>query len=149
MDGRVLWSRNPNEYELETVKEYVKELIDKRVNVSSQYMYINLDTPEGGIEIINYPVGAIKVLSQKLECRPMDALYCAAMFPGFQQDLMSYLYWNDINDLRKHIVTTKEYNEMEEEVLRTAVCYSSNKKEARLDFEAMGFLVHSIEDVDE
>lgn len=146
---RLMWSRHPDKFEVEVVEEYIRELIFKRKDLRNVYIYVNLDTEDGGIEIVNYPVQSIQVVAKELECSEREALYCCAKFPGFLLELRETLYWNDINGLCKYIIVTEELDNREQLKLHEAVTYARNKKEARAEFVSMGFRVNSIEDVDE
>lgn len=149
MRGKLIWSRQPDMYEMEVVEDYIRDLILKRFDVSKFFIYVNLDTEEGGIEIINYPEQSIKVLAKELGCSDKEALYCVGKFPGFLQELRGMLYWNDINDLKKFLITTRELDKKEQTVYRTAVSYATSKNKAHKEFIQMGFDVESIKDVDE
>lgn len=149
MQGRLIWSREPDIYEMDVVEDYIRGLILKRHDFSKVYIYVNLDTEEGGIEIQNYPEQSIKVLAKELGCSDKEALYCVGKFPGFLQELRGMLYWNDINDLKKFLITTKELDKKEQTIYHTAVSYATSKNKAHKEFIQMGFDVESIKDVDE
>ncbi len=144
-----MWSRPPDKFEVEVVEDYIKQLIAQRRDFRAFYMYVNLDTEDGGIEIVNYPTKSIEVIAKNLECSNRDALYCCAAFPGFLSDIRNMLYWNGINDLCKYIVITKSYDDKEQVVLRESVTYAKTKQEAQKEFTDMGFIVNSIIDVDD
>lgn len=149
MRGRLLWSRTPDEFEIEVVEDYIKGLIQKRVDFTKFFVWVELDSEEGGIEIINYPAQSIRVLANELECKEQEALYCVGKFPGFLQELRSMLYWNDINNLKKFVIKTKELDEREMPKYHTSVSYAENKNQAHKEFIQLGFDVESITDVDE
>lgn len=134
---------------MEVVEDYIRSLIYKRIDVANFYIYVKLDTKGEGIEIQTYPENSIEALANELDCSRKDALYCVGKFPGFLQELRGTLYWNDINDLKKFLITTKELDKEEKTVYHTAVSYAVNKDKAHKEFIQMGFDVESIEDVDE
>jgi hypothetical protein len=146
---RLMWSRTPDKFEVEVVEDYIQQLIKQRRDFRAFYIYVNLDTEDGGIEIVNYPSKSIQVIAKTLECTDREALYCCATFPGFLSEIRDILYWNGINDLRKYIVITESYDDKEKIVLSESVTYARTIQEAKKEFTEMGFIVNSITDVDD
>ena len=143
-----MWSRHPNNFELETVQEYVKSLVLDKVPIDTLYLFIDLDSSEENIEIVHYPEISIQALSNELECTPTEAVWCCVNFPGLLNDIREIQYWNDIGDYKKYIVTTKSHNELGDLFFHDATLFSVSQESARKEFESMGFDVHKIIDVD-
>lgn len=146
---RMMWSRTPDKFEIEIVTDYIQDLARQNKDVSKYYIYVNLDTEDGGIEIVNYPVKSIEVVARELECSEREALYCVAVYPGFLSELRECLYWNDINDLKKFIVRTEDFDSLEYPIFHDAITYAESQEKAFNEFTDMGFKVHHIKDVDE
>lgn len=144
-----MWSRTPDEYEVEALQEYFTGLYKKNKNLGQLYFYINLETEDGGIEIIHYPVHTIQAMAESLECTEREALYCCGHFPGFLNDLRGIFYWNEIGGYKKYSIQTRQLNQREEETIHDATMYHIGKDEAIAEMKKQGFDVHTIIDVDD
>ena len=146
---RIQWSRKPDEWEREILKEYIEEMMSIGIDIRKHYFFINLDTTDGAVEVIRYPEAAIIALANNLECSEIDALWCCGNFPGFLNEYREMLYWNDINGYRKYIVTTKTFDKLEQIKYHDSTFYSTSMLKAREEFTEIGFDVHKIIDVDD
>lgn len=147
--SRLLYSRSPDDWEKEIIKEYVEEMMAQGFDLQQHFFYVELDASDGAVEIIRYPEESVFALAKILECTNGEALWCCGNFPGFANDLREMLYWNDIDGYRKYIVTTKTFNQNKELTYHEATLYSQSKEKAHEEFTMLGFVVHKIEDVDD
>jgi len=144
-----MWSRTPDEYELEALQDYFASLIKDRKRLNNLYFFVKLDTEDGGIEIIHYPTNSIKAMAESLECTEREALYCCGHFPGFLNELRGMLYWVEIGGYKKYSITTRQLNQREEEVFHDATLYHTSKEKAISEMNKQGLEVHKIIDVDD
>lgn len=146
---KIMWSRQPDEYEIEALQDYFRSLIKQKSSISDLYFFVDLDTRDGGIEIIHYPSISIEAMARALDCTNREALYCCGHFPGFLNELRGMFYWNEIGDYKKFHVRTRTFNKREEEVFHDATLYSESKEQAISEMKQQGFYVHEITDVDD
>jgi len=144
-----MWSRTPDQYEVEALQDYFTSLVKNRKRLDQLYFFVNLDTEDGGIEIIHYPARSIKAMANALECSEREALYCCGHFPGFLNEIRGMLYWSEIGGYKKFTITTRQLNNKEEEVFHDATLYHTSKEKAIGEMEQQGFQVYKIIDVDD
>ena len=144
-----MWSRTPDDYEVQALQEYFTSLFKQNSNLKDLYFYVNLNTGDGAIEVLHYPDNTITAMAEALDCTEREALYCCGHFPGFLNELRGIYYWSGIGGYKKYSITTRTLNKREEESFHDATIYHIGKEEVIADLKKQGFDIHTITDVDD